>query len=272
MNRVVTIAIITLWLSSVAALVAHDLWPRWTAYDPPKADPIARDVQVGIFDAAGRRIGAGWTSVKPTMDVQADDDVKRDVVTINSTTAIETRWVAQRIRIRVESTVQYQDGRLDEFMAYVYGAPFSITLRGENMGAGFPCELVAGPIRRTFAFDAEQMQALGDAMRPFDILPDLTVGRTWRIRLFNPIKQILGQKADFEMLLVTVVGKETIDHRGQPVECFRVEARDIVAFVDATGRVLEQRVTVPIVGTLAVRDEPFDSKARQAARQRIPSF
>jgi hypothetical protein len=139
------------------------------------------------------------------------------------------------------------------------------------MGGGFPCELTVGSVTRTFAFENEAMQALGEALRPFDVLPDLHVGRTWRVRLFNPVKQVLGKQADFESVLVRVTGMETIEHRGSQVECFRIEAGEIVAYADAGGRVLEQRVQLPIFGTIVVRDEPFEPETREAARQRIRS-
>ena len=76
-------------------------------------------------------------------------------------------------------------------------------------------------------------------------------------------------RAGFESVVVEVAGKETIEHQGRMVECFRVVARDVVAFADANGRVVEQRVRVPVIGGIVLRDEPYDEAARQAARQRI---
>ena len=113
------------------------------------------------------------------------------------------------------------------------------------------------------------MAAMGESMRPFSVLPNLEVGRCWQIKLFNPIRQLIGRRADFESVVVEVTGKETIEHQGRTVECFRVEARDVVAFVDEVGRVIEQRVHLPMIGGIVLRDEPYDEAARQAARQRI---
>jgi hypothetical protein len=258
MNRLLGMVVISLWLTSVGALVVHDMWPRWTAEPPPGVEAAPRDVQMGIFDARGGRIGAAWNSVQPS----------EESLSVESTTVLES--VPMLPPLRVESVMRYFSGRLDDIQVKVFGLPhLDITLRGEHMGGGFPCELRIGPVRRTFAFDDQTMQAMGEAMRPFSVLPDLVVGRRWQVKLFNPIRQLVGDRADFESVVVEVTGKETIEHQGRMVECFRVEARDVVAFVDETGRVLEQRVRLPVIGGIVLRDEPYDEAVRQAARQRI---
>jgi hypothetical protein len=257
MNRLVGVAVVSVWLASVAALVAHDLWPRWAAQEPPAVVLGGRDVQVGIFDSLGRRVGSAWTSVAPSP----------------GSTGIRSTTVLEHVRllppVRIESSLVYVKDELDQVQMRVYGAGPVIALRGENMGGGFPCELTVGPIRRTFAFDARTMQAMGEAFRPFDVLSDLRVGQSWRVHLFDPLKQILGKQADFASVVVRVTGKEVIQHGGGSVECFRVEAPSVVAYVDSSGQVLEQRVQLPVIGTIVLRDEPLDRAAREQARQRI---
>jgi hypothetical protein len=258
MNRLLAMVVISLWLTSVCGLIVHDMWPRWTAEPPPGVEAAPRDVQMGIFDAHGGRIGAAWNSVQSS----------EESLSVESTTVLES--VPMLPPIRVESVLRYFAGRLDDIQVKVFGLPhLDITLRGEHMGGGFPCELRVGPVRRTFAFDDQAMQAMGESMRPFSVLPDLEVGRRWQIKLFNPIRQLVGHREDFESVVVEVTGKETIEYQGRTVECFRVEARDVVAFVDETGRVLEQRVRLPVIGGIVLRDELYDEATRQAARQRI---
>ena len=258
MNRLLGMVVVSLWLASVGALVVHDMWPRWTAEPPPGVEAALQDVQMGIFDARGGRVGTAWNSVQPF----------DESLSVEATTVLES--VPMLPPIRVESVMRYFGGRLDDIQVKVFGLPhLDITLRGEHMGGGFPCELRVGPVRRTFAFDDQAMQAMGESMRPFSVLPDLEVGRRWQVKLFNPIRQLVGDRADFELLVVEVTGKESIEHEGRTVECFRVEARDVVAFADETGRVLEQRVRLPMIGGIVLRDEAYDEAARQSARQRI---
>ncbi len=257
MSKLVGIAVVSVWLTSVVALVLHDMLPRWQAQEPPVVKPVEQDLQVGIFDQANRRMGTAWTSSLPASEI----------LTVRSTTVLEA--VPRLMPVRIESMMTYLAGQLDEIRVDVYGTGMTISLRGENMGAGFPCQLTVGAIRKAFAFDNQAMRALGEALRPFETLPDLHVGQSWRVKLFNPLKQVLGKQAGFESLLVRVTGMETIEHRGQKVECFRVEAGKVVAYADQNGRVLEQRVQLPLVGMLVLRDEPFDSAKRELARRRI---
>ena len=95
MNRLLGMVVISLWLASVGALVVHDMWPRWTAEPPPGVEAAPRDVQMGIFDAHGGRIGAAWNSVQSSEEslsvvaghvTQMQDALSRQIMVENPST------------------------------------------------------------------------------------------------------------------------------------------------------------------------------------------
>src|SRR5262249_35797568 len=98
--------------------------------------------------------------------------------------------------------------------------------------------------------------------------PGLYVGQTWRMRMLDFVAMLRDQTATMTPQLVQVTGREDIPHNGRTVSCFRIETDGATAWADASGRVLLQRVEMPLLGRLAGRDEPFDSKARNSVRQR----
>jgi len=99
-------------------------------------------------------------------------------------------------------------------------------------------------------------------MRPFTLLKDLYVGKTWRMRLINPLPALRGGKAEFQAYLVRVAAREEIKHDQKTVECFRIESRNVRAWADMSGQVLVQEVNLPLFGKLTIRQEPYDESAR----------
>ncbi len=120
---------------------------------------------------------------------------------------------------------------------------------------------------------AQVASAVGEVFRPFVYLKDLKVGQTWRITSINPIGSLWGEEPTPTPVVVKVTGRETIEHLGRRVECFRVEAKDTVAWVDDDGRVLLQQVEAPMLGTISIRLlDGFDEKAMHAARETAESW
>jgi hypothetical protein len=63
-----------------------------------------------------------------------------------------------------------------------------------------------------------------------------------------------------------VTRTEVIQHCGQGVEAFVVEAPRLRAWVRADGTVLRQEIELlPLLGRLVLRDEPFDEAAYERA-------
>jgi hypothetical protein len=269
MYRLLTITVTAVWIAAMTALVARDVWPAWTAQDPPRLT-LAPDApeqlsQCGIFDARGHRIGTAWSAIRPF----------GKNVRLQGTILLERVAMLPPVRVETLLTIM-ADGMVDEFELDVhglndlFGKPLPVEIRGENYGRYIPCTLRVGTFRRTLKLDAAASRLIGDSIRPFDRLPDLQVGQSWRMQIVDPISAALNRRTRVLPVIAKVVGKETIDHHGDAVECFVVEAGRSKAWVRRDGLVMKQTVELPGLGRLTVRDEPYDEEARNVARERVP--
>lgn len=261
-NRWVGITTAAVMLLANGTLVFKDLVPTWLAGDPPPNDLQLLDpgekryVQVGIYDERNLCVGTSWTV----------SHVSGTLLTVHSWTLLRPLRLAGETRtpqIRVHTVLTYQlTSGLDTLRIDVSGLPAPLTFSGEFVPPDdFPCKWGFGGQAGSFVLTAEATRALGDVIRPFDRLPGLYVGQTWRLRLFDPLEQLMpswgGVDLSGQSVIVRVTGTETIEHAAKSVETFRVETRGVVAWADADGRVLRQIVEVPLLGKLRLEDEEF---------------
>jgi hypothetical protein len=268
MYRIFCAAAVATWLIAMGILFDPEIRPMWNAQAPPPLldrpmDPgQKRQSQAGIFDDKGQRVGSAWSILTYYTDQ----------------TRYETKINLERVGalppLRIDTVLIYQkDGEVDEFDLDVYGIkdfdgkPVKVNMRGERYGAYIPTVLEAGPIRRTFKLDAAASRQIVDSVRPFDVLPNLQVGQSWRIQVLDPISIVLQQGAKTSAIVAKVEGRETIDHRGQAVECFVVRAGRARAWVGSEGRVLRQETDIPGFGRLVIRDEEFDQDQYDSFRE-----
>lgn len=258
------------------ALVLRDVMPGWLAGEPPAAPTQtlhpgqSRTAQVGIFDARGQNIGRSWTV----------SNHNGNLVTVNTLTEIGPVKLPEGVtlpRIHVEVDLLYQriGDYLDELRFDIEGLGPEISLRGEFFPPDqFPCTWHIGDLQGGFVLDASATRALGDIIRPFDRLPGLYVGRSWRMQLFNPLVQAIPGLRENKMLpdsvLVEVTGTDIIEHQGYQVETFIVEADRTRAWATDTGRVLRQIVDIPVLGKLTLLDETYNREMHKNAERRIP--
>lgn len=280
LNRWIGITLACLMIVANGALVFRDVVPHWMASDPPPSGAsLLRDgqeshIQVGIYDRTGRTIGHSWTVSRRSKPGW--------LVTVKTTTILEHLPLPQGIatpRVRIETTLTYrEDARLvDELEFRMFGLGLPIFLHAEAMPSGeFPLQWQVGPQRGQVVLDSRAPAALGDVIRPFDRLPNLYVGRAWRLDLLDPLAQMLPQLGSaglgLDSILIEVTRKEIIDHQGARIETFVVEGNGAVAWVDRDGRVLRQEVSLPLVGRLILLDEPYDDDAREAAVESVPDM
>ena len=253
------LCIVVFWAVMMGWLAWHDLWPAWTAQDPPRT--LFKDLptfgssrsQVGIFDHRGYRIGTAWTTHtrwEPTV-------LRQDCLWIERFPALPP------MRIEADSTFD-ADGRLDEVELYVYGHRVPIEFRGERFPREFAFQMKVGHLPpRTFKIPHTRAGAFGDMFRPFAALHNLRVGQAWRMQVFNPVAVVSGLGDSFTPRLVRVTGTQWIVRRGKAVECFVVEAPGSRALVGPDGVVYEQSVELPVGGTIVIRDEPYDAEMRR---------
>lgn len=259
MYRLFSTGVVLLWISAMAALFVRDVWPAWSAQDAPpmtrdKIEELARNrQQFGIFRAkGGERIATAWSTLQSLPERTI---VRGTVIT-----------VAQSVlpAFRIESETEFdRDGGLDTFSLRVEGIPQTrITVHGERRGIYFPVEMHFGTFHPQANLEMAATRLIGDSMRPFTFLPTLSVGQSWRMQVLDPIAAILGGKTHFRSFVARVTRTETITHNGQPVECFVVETspQQIIAWVDASGRILVQEADIPGIGRIRVSEEPYNEQ------------
>ncbi len=262
MARWFGIAVVLFWGAMMTSLFMHDIWPHWAAGEPPlqmppeKATKEESRYQSSISSKLGR-IGTSWVRF-----------YNRDGNPLVHTQTLLDGLPFKLPPLLVDSELTYtEDKTLDSLRIQVHGSPIRLELLGENYGMDFSCELITGPgpdDRLGFKLDADAAAMMSDAFRPFTLLKGLYVGKTWRIRLINPLPVLQGGKAEFESCLVRVTRRETIQHQGKAVECYKIESRNLRAWANDQGNVLVQEVDLPIFGTLTIRQEPFNDLERLA--------
>lgn len=271
-NRTIGIVSLLLMFGANVALVLRDVVPGLLAGQPPNPEdgltPGARyESQLAILDAEGQVVGRNWTIAQTsgiTMSVQSSTLL----LPIRLPNGVQTPVV------RIDTELGHQEGRIDSLAIRLVGLGVRTELKGAFFPPDqFPCEWQVGDARGTFLLSSDATRVFGDEFRPFYRLPGLYVGRAWRVKLINPLSQLLpswGSRAfAVDATLVRVVGREKIPHLGRTTECFRVEADRAVTWVDDAGRVIRTDVEIPVLGKLSLVDEPFDDEARRAAIQRI---
>ncbi|MBN1489953.1 MAG: hypothetical protein JXA69_08555 [Phycisphaerae bacterium] len=273
MYRTFGIAVTALWLTAMAALFYRDVWPAWTAQEPPNLtaqdkEARYRQSQCGIFDEHRRRVGTGWSEyVGFGQQVQMKKTVVLERVPMLPPICIDT------------VVTMMADGDIDAFELDVVGVmlpdgtALKISMQGESYGRYIPCTLQIGSFRRTFKLDAAASRLISDSIQPFDVLPDLRVGQSWRMQILDPLAAALYQKTRPTSIIATVERMETIEHQGERVQCFLVTAGRVHAWVAPDGRVLRQEADMPIpgLGKLIVEDEPFDAERRTELRRSVCS-
>ncbi|NLX12866.1 MAG: hypothetical protein GXY44_04325 [Phycisphaerales bacterium] len=251
----------------MSALFMRDVWPAWTAQEPPPmtTERLARladhKTQLGIFAGNGNRLGTAWREMTTTGATS----------TLYGTVLTEPHGIIPATR--TETTTDFNaEGGLEAFTLAVYGIPETlIQATGERHGIFFPCEFQFGVLRRRVNLDLSATRMIGDSLQPFGYLPELRVGQAWRMQILDPLSALAGGKVRFQSVVARVTGSEVIDHQGRPVECFVVvtDPHPIKAWVDDQGQVCVQEAEMPGFGKVVLRAEPYDALARQQARQRI---
>jgi hypothetical protein len=278
LNRWIGILSVLVMLAANAALLWRDVLPAWWVGDPPPSAAVVlapgqeRQAQVGIYDDAGRTLGRSWTRSRRT---GVGGVVQVFATTVLEPIALPGGLGTPRVRIETELTYRREEATIDELDFRVFGLGLPLSLHGEAMPSGeFPCQWQVGPQRGAAVLDSRAPAALGDVIRPFDRLPNLFVGRSWRLNLLDPLSHLLPQVntsgLEMESVVIEVTGKEVIEHDGRSVMTYVVEGGGATAWVAEEGTVLRQTVNVPLLGALVLLDEPFDDQTYRAAVRGVP--
>ncbi len=262
-NRIAGLTITAVWLVLMALLLTRDVIPYWYAQEPP-ADRIPRsNHQVAIYNAAGDRVGTSWVRTVPTGEFK----------NVLGSTVIDMQRVSNilpvRGLLRLESNLTYNsENELDDFMFIMDAGGMIAKVHGERYNKEFACLAEFGQFKRQLALDARMSSFISDGMRPFTHLSGLEVGHTWRLNLLEPMALLTEREVRFRVQLVRVTARETIEHHGADVECFRIETDQTVAWADDDGRIIRQEVTIPLLGKWIMIDEVYDDDARRSGNPR----
>lgn len=267
LHRMIGFAVVLFWTIATGWLVWHDILPAWTAQDPPgvvAADWVkryGRRAQFGIYDNGDRRIGGIWTRYTSGSATDREDEIFIDDLALIGPTYVHIKSVFD---VR---------GRLDEIDISLLGAWNPIRIRGERFPSQFAFKVEAGTVRHVFKIDAAFAGTFSATFRPFDAMPDLTVGQSWHMQIFNPVAAVTGVGDEFIPVLVKVVGTEMFHVGGQPRDCLIVEAPNVRAWVERrSGVVLRQQIDLPVGGTITINFEPYDELARRRAAGRFDRY
>lgn len=274
LNRWIGITAVALMLSANVSLFMRDIVPDWIAGDPPDnislrlGDNETRKLQVGIYDTHGGMVGQSWS-----VALLSTNQLRVSSWTVLYPLRLPGGAATPRVRIDTEMAFA-STGAIDTLEIRVHGFDLPVYFKGEYVPPDkFPCEWRVGEQSGKLVLDSDRMRSLGDMFRPFDHLPGMYVGRTWRLKLFNPLAKLLPpwRTSDMAMesVLVRVVALDTIKHEGREVEAYRVEAPQIRAWVGHDGTVYRQELDLPLFGRLIVQSQEFDDELR---KRRIHEF
>ncbi len=262
MNRAIGIIITVVWLLCMGLLIRRDVLPYWLADDPPSAPIPQAEFQVGMYSEDGRLIGTTWVT---TLTLPGQQSVL-------SLTELDLKALSRVLPLAgdlyLETDLTYgEDRKLDEFSFRIETALLSAHIDGARYEQEYACTARVGETVTQLSLDGRLAQYLSDSIRPFTHLSNLRVGQRWRLRTLDPLSLLKGQSVEFTTILVEVTGRESIEHAGRRVECFRIEAAGAVAWADESGRVLRQEVRIPLVGKCRMIDQPFERQRYRKARQ-----
>jgi hypothetical protein len=263
-TRTTGFLIVPLWLAAMGWLVAHDVWPVWTAQDPPRLTATdwlkgkGNKAQFTVF-CDNAPVGTIWTNyLIGSASVQRYDLI----------------WIERfpigiaPLRVNVDSTFT-GEGLLDELSVYLVNGDASVSLHGERFHADFSFTLKSGTIERAFKIPLTHGELIAGAFNPFTQLTDLRVGQTWWMQVFNPVAALTGVGDRFISMLVEVTGEETIATPEGERRCLVVQSPNAKAWVDARGAVLAQEMTLPVAGKIRiVREADFDEEGMIAVRRK----
>ena len=262
-TRTTGLLIVPAWLAAMSWLVAHDVWPTWTALDPP---PLRVAYGAGNAETRAKftisgdlgKVGTVWTTY------QIDETAIRrdDLIWIER---LPVEITPLRVTVNSDYTVE---GVLDEFTLRLETEEADLKLHGERFPSDFSFTFESGPIDKAFKVPLSSGGLFTGAFNPFSELGNLQVGKKWRMQVVNPVAMLTGVGNRFIPLLVEVTGEERIATPEGVKNCMVVESPSAKAWVDADGRVQVQEVILPVVGSLRIiREAGFDEAERVKARR-----
>ncbi len=268
LHRWISIGIVFCWMIANTWLVWHDIVPAWTAQNPPAVvdkgwvDVYGQFAHFGIYDDEGHKVGGIWTEyISSAASTDRTDDIYlNDLHTVGPMCTY------------VKSVFDV-DGCLDEIDIAVQGAWETIRITGQRFPGQFAFKVDAGVFKHVFKIELSRAGKFAAAFRPFDAMPNLTVGQSWRVQVFNPIAAVTGFGQEFVPMMVTVTGREMATFDGEERDCLIIESAGARAWVDrVSGVVYQQDVDIPVIGSYSIKLEEYDARELRDTRRKFEYY
>ena len=254
MNRKIAgIIIIGFWLIMMVMLVQRELY---VTNPPAESTGYAALIRSGLLDNEsqlgiylhGSRIGSTRISAWQHRGFYEIDNLTRLQLPILGS----DRPSSIHALLRIDRNFQLVDftGTL------ILAAPaLRLNLEGKVVSGEVQLKFKEG---KEIVFETSMPYRQGDMIAnifsPLGPAPDLEVGKTWRIRMFNPLTR------EFETAIAKVEAAEAKQQQdtGESVELFKVlvigPSVEAIAWIDKSGEVIEQEI--PRYGLRLIKEKP----------------
>jgi hypothetical protein len=238
-SRPVTLLIVLFWVAATGWLVYQEIVPRFTAGEPPPytidlTDEVGANTVQWIVLQKGAKVGVGSTHIKR----QADG-----TFLFNAEFKIERfKLLAFELpKLKVEADYRVtEEGKLLETKAKLKcepGIPFEIAFHGQvrdrQMHPKLKVLLGDQDVNPFPPLEPFEVSETGNVLNPMHLvhkISGLSVGRTWKVPLMDPLKaapeavrDLVPGKQGVLDFVVALVRDEPLEWLGKEVPCFKIE-------------------------------------------------
>lgn len=232
-SRPIVLGIFLFWLATIGWMFQRELWPRFSAGEPPPfhidlADEVGGRVILWEVYQGNERIGLAQSKIKRNADrtFELRNDISFNKLEIQlvqfKRISSVSRITAKSALISCQVTVKLEMQQL-HYEIDIFGDVSEDTLR--------PKLIVRGPLADklpSFALspvDVSKKSGLMNVMQPENKIPGLFEGRSWVVPTINPLAasaSLLGQGMEMKKK-VAIVHTAELHWSGESVACWRID-------------------------------------------------
>ena len=276
MTRLWTWTIVAFWALAMGLLFRDKVLPSMLQiWYPTYAEGLQHleeeDYQMGIFlqgQKGETRIGTSRTTVSPWQAQRAEDTAFsiQDETTIDLSSLGQAIGSELTIRTTTLLDTRYRVKTYDVFIHTGIGN-FEINgvVRGETqLAIRIKTPFRPEPEERVLDFDSAM--ALATGLTPIHPPSGLRIGREWTVHRIDPLSVVFGSEVTRKPLMARVERQEEIVVMGEKRTAFVVSLRgeryEALAWVDETGKILQERVPFGSGWPLLMRREPVSGSPK----------
>lgn len=261
MARLLGAAIVIFWLVMMGLLVREEILPGMLLdEDASYADPLRRRLEpeeslMGIYLGA-QRIGASYTAILPHSDASFEIQnattlnhpllTRQALMEIHSRTSVNSTYALREFQMDIKSPLTEST----QIKGVVRDGSLEVTVQ---TGAQPP-----GPPR---SFPLGGNETLSNGISPFLSMPNLSVGKTWKIHYFNPFAG--GGR---QTMIARVESREPIEWEGREQDAFVVvvdNGRDSYrAWILPDGKVIREEIPFGSKLVISLQREKVSAKEK----------